>query len=127
MASGGESSGHIICSNVTTTGDGIVASLQVLMALQAAEGNLAALREGITMCPQTMINVSVNGKVNLEDYSELQTAVELLEERLGRQGRVLLRPSGTEPKVRVMVEGQDSKQVEALCSELAQEVKRVLT
>ncbi|MDG1944976.1 MAG: phosphoglucosamine mutase [Halioglobus sp.] len=124
---GGESSGHIICSNVTTTGDGIVASLQVLMALQAAEGNLAALREGITMCPQTMINVSVNGKVNLEDYSELQTAVELLEERLGRQGRVLLRPSGTEPKVRVMVEGQDSKQVEALCSELAQEVKRVLT
>ena len=62
---GGESSGHIICSNVTTTGDGIVASLQVLMALQAAEGNLAALRAGITMYPQTMINVTVSGKVSL--------------------------------------------------------------
>jgi phosphoglucosamine mutase len=124
---GGESSGHIICSDVTTTGDGIVASLQVLMALQAAEGDVAALRAGITMCPQTMINVTVNGKVNLQDYPELQTAVELLEGRLGGQGRVLLRPSGTEPKVRVMVEGQDSEQVQALCSELAQEVERILT
>jgi phosphoglucosamine mutase len=124
---GGESSGHIICSDVTTTGDGIVASLQVLMALQAAEGDLAALRAGITMCPQTMINVTVSGKVNLQDYPELQTAVELLEGRLGGQGRVLLRPSGTEPKVRVMVEGQDSEQVQALCSELAQEVERILT
>ena len=124
---GGESSGHIICSNVTTTGDGIVASLQVLMALQDAGGDLAALRAGITMYPQTMINVTVGGKVNLGDYPEIQAAVKSVESRLGDEGRVLLRPSGTEPKIRVMVEGANAEDVEQLCAELAAEVKRVLT
>ena len=123
---GGESSGHIICSDVTTTGDGIIAALQVLMALQAAQGDLAALRVGITMYPQTMINVVVGGKVNLADYPALGTAVAAMEQRLGAEGRVLLRPSGTEPKVRVMVEGRCADQVPQLCAELASEVERIL-
>ncbi|CAA0122113.1 Phosphoglucosamine mutase [Halioglobus japonicus] len=123
---GGESSGHIICSDVTTTGDGIVASLQVLMALQAAQGDLAALRAGITMYPQTMINVAIGGKVDLTQYPALSTAVAAMEQRLGAEGRVLLRPSGTEPKVRVMVEGRCADQVPQLCAELATEVERIL-
>jgi phosphoglucosamine mutase len=124
---GGESSGHIICSDVTTTGDGIVASLQVLMAIKAAGGDLAALREGITMYPQTMINVPVGRKVNLQDYPEIDAAVVAVEQRLGSRGRVLLRPSGTEPKVRVMIEGENPTEVEDMCAELAAQVERILS
>lgn len=123
---GGESSGHIICSNVTTTGDGIIASLQVLMALQAAKGNLAALRAGMTKYPQTMINVEVCKKVILTDYPEIGSAVSSIEQRLGREGRVLLRPSGTEAKVRVMIEGKQREEVQSLCAELAATVERIL-
>lgn len=123
---GGESSGHIICSDVTTTGDGIVASLQVLMALQAVQGDLAALRKGITMYPQTMINVTVKGKVQLDEYPEIAAAVAAMEDRLGEEGRVLLRPSGTEPVVRVMIEGKDHAQVQPLCEELASQVEVIL-
>jgi phosphoglucosamine mutase len=123
---GGESSGHIICSDVTTTGDGIVASLQVLMALKAADGDLAALRSGMKKLPQVMINVTVSDKVDLADYPEIATAVAAAEQQLGERGRVLLRPSGTEPKVRVMIEGENAGEVQSLCAELAQEVERVL-
>ena len=123
---GGESSGHIICSNVTTTGDGIIASLQVLMALQGAKGDLPALRAGVTMYPQTMINITVSEKPNLQDHPGISAAVAAVEQRLGKQGRVLLRPSGTEPKVRVMIEGTNREEVELLCAELAAEVERIL-
>ncbi|NND67221.1 MAG: phosphoglucosamine mutase [Halioglobus sp.] len=126
-ALGGESSGHIICADVATTGDGIVASLQVLMALQAAGGDLDGLRAGISMYPQTMINVSAAGRINLADFPEIDVAVQEVEEQLGERGRVLLRPSGTEPKVRVMVEGEDAGAVSRLCSGLAESVQRALS
>ena len=123
---GGESSGHIICSDITTTGDGIVAALQVLVALKAAGMDLASYRAGMSKFPQKMINVTVSGKVNLAEFPAVAAAVSRVEAQLGKRGRVLLRPSGTEPKVRVMVEGEDAAEVDALCAELAAEVEREL-
>jgi len=125
-ALGGESSGHIICSDVTTTGDGIVASLQVLLALRAADTDLAALKSGMTKCPQTMINVPVAGKPDLSAFPELDVAVAAVERQMGDRGRVLLRPSGTEPLVRVMIEGEDAAEVAALCGGLAEQVADIL-
>ena len=123
---GGESSGHIICSDITTTGDGIVASLQVLIALRAAGTDMATLRSGMKKYPQTMINVAIRNKVDLSQYPELDKAVAEVERQLGERGRVLLRPSGTEPLIRVMIEGEDATEVESLCAGLASEVERIL-
>ena len=123
---GGESSGHIICSDVTTTGDGIVAALQVLIALKESGLDLATFRSGMKKYPQRMINVTVAGKVDLGAFPAVAAAVARVEAQLGQRGRVLLRPSGTEPKVRVMVEGEDAAEVESLCAELAANVEREL-
>ena len=124
---GGESSGHIICSDITTTGDGIVAALQVLYAVKDSGESLAVLRSGMKKFPQTMINVRAAGKVDLKGYPEVAAAVAQVESQLGERGRVLLRPSGTEPVVRVMVEGEDAGEVESLCQSLASEVEAILS
>jgi phosphoglucosamine mutase len=123
---GGESSGHIICSDITTTGDGIVAALQVLRAIRDSGETMASLRAGMTKYPQTMINVRAAGKVDLAAYPEIDQAVSAVEQTLGDRGRVLLRPSGTEPVVRVMVEGEDAAEVRQLCEGLAADVERIL-
>lgn len=123
---GGESSGHIICSDVTTTGDGIVASLQVLRALAHADLPLSALVAGMTRMPQTMLNVRLREKCDVGDYPEIAEAVAETEAELGNDGRVLLRPSGTEPVVRVMVEGRDAQRVDSLCARLAGTVERCI-
>jgi phosphoglucosamine mutase len=124
---GGESSGHIICADLATTGDGIVAALQVLVALHSAGVDLASLKANMVKFPQHMINVRVAGRVDLQGIPGLAEAVAETEAQLGERGRVLLRPSGTEPLVRVMIEGEDVARVEELCRKLAARVEELLS
>lgn len=116
---GGESSGHIICLDRTTTGDGIVSALQVLAAMVRTGRSLHDLKTGMRKYPQRMINVPVTGKVDLDTATTVQAAVRSAEQRLAGRGRVLLRPSGTEPVVRVMVEGDDEQLVHREAEQLA--------
>lgn len=119
---GGESSGHIICLDRTTTGDGIVSALQVLAAMLQAQKSLRELKQGMSKYPQHMINVPVARQVDLVTVQSVQAAVQAAEAKLHGRGRVLLRPSGTEPVVRVMVEGEDAALVESQAAELAEVV-----
>ena len=123
---GGESSGHIICLDRTTTGDGIVSALQVLAAMVKSGKSLYELKTGMKKYPQRMINVPVSGKVDLENAAAVQQAIRLAEQRMAGRGRVLLRPSGTEPVVRVMVEGEDEQQVHEEAEQLAAVVAAVI-
>jgi len=116
---GGESSGHIICSDLTTTGDGLVAALQVLHAMRETDTSLHDLKKGMKKYPQKMINVRIKQKFELKDFPRIQKAVEEAEQSLADRGRVLLRPSGTEPLVRVMVEGEDAELVDNLVKKVA--------
>jgi phosphoglucosamine mutase len=112
---GGESSGHIICLDRTTTGDGIVSALQVLAYLAKEKVTLHEAKSGMNKFPQLMINVPLQGNTDPMQSSAVLQSVEQAEKKLSSRGRVLLRPSGTEPLIRVMVEGED----EALVTELA--------
>lgn len=123
---GGESSGHLICRHLISTGDGIVAALQVLRAMADTGSSLEELKSAMGKMPQTMINVRLSEKVDVISLPAVQVAVADVEARLGDRGRVLLRPSGTEPLVRVMVEGDDAIWVESLCKELAEVVQQAL-
>lgn len=121
---GGESSGHIVCLDKTTTGDGIIAALQVLAIMRRQEKTLAELLDGITLLPQTLLNLKTEHASSLAINPEVIAAVKSLEQRLKGQGRVLLRPSGTEPVLRVMVEGNNEsavkEQAQQLCDEICQ-------
>lgn len=117
---GGESSGHIICLDITTTGDGIVSALQALSAVVNCEQPLADLRSKMRKLPQSMVNVKLGSDMDVTANKAIQRAVGDIESRLGKSGRVLLRPSGTEPVVRVMVEGEEKDTVAALANELAE-------
>lgn len=116
---GGESSGHIICLDRTTTGDGIVSALQVLAAMVEKGVSLHELKSGMTKYPQTTINVRTEQCFEFGESAEVSTAQKEIEARLDGRGRVLLRASGTEPVIRVMVEGQDAVEVEECASYLA--------
>jgi phosphoglucosamine mutase len=123
---GGESSGHLICLNVTTTGDGIISALQVLAAMLEFESPLGELKAGMKKYPQIMLNVACREKVDLGSQVVIAKAVARTEKKLGGCGRVLLRPSGTEPLVRVMVEGEDAALVASLTQDLARVVSAEL-
>jgi phosphoglucosamine mutase len=123
---GGEASGHIICLDKTTTGDGIVAALQVLAEIQQSGNSLHALRSVVTKYPQQLINVRVKKMVDIDANEDITRAVQAVEAELGSEGRVLLRPSGTEPVIRVMVEGRDAPLTKKLAQQLASTIEGVL-
>jgi len=127
---GGESSGHIICLDKHTTGDGIIAALEILAVMLRTGKSLAELKAGMEVLPQNMVNVSIPREVhtarrfNVNDSVAVKEAVQAVESELAENGRVLLRASGTEPVIRVMVEGNDMDQIERLSQDLAKVVKQ---
>src|SRR5690606_24883052 len=105
---GGESSGHLLCLDWHTTGDGIIAALQVLTALRHSSKTLSELLKDLKMYPQIMVNVPLQPGQDWQSHAGLQTARKQVESQLGDRGRVLIRASGTEPKLRLMVEAEDA-------------------
>jgi phosphoglucosamine mutase len=116
---GGENSGHILTLDKHTSGDAIIAALQVLHALLLSGKTLANLGADLVLYPQVLINVKTAKKIDLDHHAEIQMAVKVAENELAGRGRVLLRASGTEPKIRVMVEGEDQLQVQTLAKNIA--------
>lgn len=121
---GGEGSGHIVCRDRTTTGDGIVSALQVLVAMNRRDCGLAELLSDVTRLPQETVNVRVGQRFNPDDVDGIQTAVRAAESELGERGRILLRASGTEPVIRVMAEGEDADHIAQVARQLADVVQR---
>lgn len=118
---GGENSGHILCLDCHSSGDGIIAALQVLSALKQMNATLDQL--AIPLYPQVLENVTVQQRIDVKANAPIQQAVKQAEQTLNGQGRVLLRASGTEPKIRVMVEGQQADLVKRLALEIAEVVR----
>jgi len=126
---GGETSGHLLCLDRASTGDGLVSVLQVLEVMVNSGKTLAELRQGLVKFPQTMINVPVaaDGRQRLEASNRVREAVRDIEVQLNGRGRVILRPSGTEPLIRVTLEGADQQQVDTLARQLADTVREELS
>jgi phosphoglucosamine mutase len=122
---GGESSGHILLLDKTTTGDALMAALQVLAVMRETGQSLAELAAGMSRFPQTMINVRVARRFDPQAVPELQDSVRKVSSQLGEEGRVVLRPSGTEPVIRVMVEARDETDTVRCAEEIAAVVRRV--
>ncbi len=123
---GGENSGHIICLDRTTTGDGIIAALQIMAEMQCTGKNLHELKSGMQKYPQVLVNVKTSKKINPDQDGGIQKVVKAVEKKLGDSGRVLLRASGTEPLIRVMVEGQQKDLVRNYAQQIADEVKKAM-
>lgn len=120
---GGEASGHILCLDKATTGDGVLSALEVLAEVKRTGKSLAELVSGMPRYPQLMINVKISGKIDLDAHAGIQAARREVEAELGDRGRVVLRASGTEPLIRVMVEGEDEQEVERSAQALAEQVR----
>jgi phosphoglucosamine mutase len=124
---GGETSGHILCLDKTTTGDGLVSALQVLGVMKQTGRSLAELASGMRKFPQVLLNVKVAKRFDPSAVPSVQEAVQKIEKRMGGDGRVVLRASGTEPVIRVMVEGKGETVTRAAATELAEVVKAAAT
>ena len=122
---GGESSGHIICLNKSTSGDGIIAALQVLEVMFKSKKSLYDLKKEMTKYPQVLINVETNGKLDLENHENLNQALSIIKGELEVKGRVLIRESGTEPLVRVMVESVDLDLANKSANQLAEALQSI--
>lgn len=120
---GGEASGHIVDLDYTTTGDGIITGLQVLRIMRVTGRSLHDLKQGMTKRPQVLINVPIKERVDLESNAKIKDAVLKAQGDLKDEGRILLRPSGTEPLIRVMVEGNNERTVRNVAQSLADVVK----
>ena len=123
---GGEQSGHVIFLDHSTTGDGILTAVQVLSVMARTRHHLSELADQMRRFPQVQVNVRVTDKSLVNENRNITLAVRQAEERLGEVGRVLVRPSGTEPLVRVMLEGPDAAALETLAGELAEVIRREL-
>ncbi|MEW6319129.1 MAG: phosphoglucosamine mutase, partial [Pseudomonadota bacterium] len=123
---GGESSGHILCLDRAGTGDGIVSALQVVAAMRHRREPLSTLRNAVSKFPQLMINVPLARKVDLSSLEEVWAEVRSVEQAFAGRGRVVLRASGTEPLVRVMVESDDSERTRKAAEMLAGAVRRAV-
>ena len=120
---GGEQSGHIIFSKYARTGDGILTALKVMEVMLAKKMSLSRLKEGMTVYPQVLINVRVKDKKEAQADSDVQAAVQAVADELGNTGRILVRESGTEPLVRVMVEAESKEQCQVLAERVANVIK----
>jgi phosphoglucosamine mutase len=125
---GGEASGHLLSLDRTSTGDGIISALQILELMERSGKSLAELRSGMQKYPQIMINVPVSAgaRARFDNSENINRALREVENELNGKGRVILRPSGTEPLIRVTLEGSDSSQVERLANQLADTVRAEL-
>lgn len=122
---GGEPSGHLVCLDKTTTGDGIIAALQVLAIMVKQDKALSDLTQNISLLPQSMVNLKTDHALQLAQDTRVCKAVQALDDVLKNEGRVVLRPSGTEPMLRVMVEGTDSHQVQTYAEALSKEISNI--
>ena len=117
---GGEQSGHIIFGNLSTTGDGILTGLQLLAALKESGKKMSELSELMVDFPQILVNVRVTDKKAWETNERIQEAIGAAEKQLGENGRILVRPSGTEPLLRIMAEGPSQDELEKLIHNIAE-------
>jgi len=124
---GGEQSGHVILRDHNTTGDGLVTALELLRIMKRTGKPLSELRQGLRKYPQQLVNVKVRERIPLDQIPEISNEVRAVEKELGTQGRVLLRYSGTEPKIRLLVETREESQLQPTADRILAPIKKALT